>query len=354
MNDHPEQPLTPFAARPETAAAGQPVVQVVAGSQRLPLWILLSVLLGFMLPVCACAVLGVAFAGSLGAMAAGGATAGSVGSGPAVAVVRVSGTIVSSDEDEFAAEATSGVVIADLRAAAEDPDVKAIVLRVDSPGGSVTGSAQIYEAVKELDKPVVVSMAATAASGGYYISAPADYIFARPDTTTGSIGVILTLFNAEQLAEELGIEVITLTAGENKAIGGLWDALTPEQADILTAFIDEAYETFVRVIADGRGLDLDTVRALADGRIYSGRQALDLGLVDELGDLREAIAKAADLGGISGEPRIVEYERLPGLEQLLLGFSTRLTQSQTDELMALLGDLAAPRIEYRYAGLGGQ
>ncbi|MCB9422906.1 MAG: signal peptide peptidase SppA [Ardenticatenaceae bacterium] len=319
-----------------------------SGKNRTPLWILLSVIVGFMLPVCSCAVL--SFTSIAGLAMLGSGASGSSGSGAAVAIVRVDGTITSSDSAEFTGTATSGTIIADLKAAAEDDAVKAVVLRVDSPGGTVTGSSQIYEVIRDYEKPIVVSMAGLAASGGYQISAPADYIFARPDTFTGSIGVILTLYNAKELIDEIGVDVILFTSGPNKSMGSTWEEITPEQQEIFEALIDESYDEFVNIVADGRGMDVETVRELADGRIYSGRQAVNNGLVDELGDLDDAIAKAAELGGISGKPRIVEYEHLPGLSQLLLGASSLASQSEADRIVELMGEFMTPSLEYRYVG----
>lgn len=317
-------------------------------SNRTPLWVLLSVVVGFMLPVCSCAVLAFTSIASLSLL--GSNTVASGGSGDAVAIVRVEGTITSSDSTEFTGSATSGLIISDLEAAAKDNSVKAVVLRVDSPGGTVTGSSQIYEVVRDYEKPIVVSMAGIAASGGYQISAPADYIFARPDTFTGSIGVILTLFNAEELINDIGVDVILLTSGPNKSMGSPWEEITPEQQAIFKELLDESYEEFVQIVADGRGMGIETVRELADGRIYSGQQAVDNGLVDELGNLDDAIAKAAELGGISGDPRIVEYEHLPGLSQLLLGASSLATQSEADRIVGLMGEFMTPSLEYRYVG----
>lgn len=325
------------------------------GHGRLPAWILLSVSLGFLLPVCACGILMMVGLFSLGAVASTTpSTTSSSGSGDAVAIIRVEGAITHSDEPDVAVGAVSGTVMADLRAAAADETVKAIVLRVDSPGGTVTGSAQIYEAIAALEKPVVVSMSGVAASGGYYISAPADYIFARADTTTGSLGVVLTLYNTQALMEKVGVQVTSITSGPHKTIGNPWESLTPDQQAILQTTVDESYDEFIRVIVDGRGLPEADVRAMADGRIYSGRQALALGLVDELGDLQAAITKAAELGGISGQPRIVEYEHLPGLEDLFSGLSTRLNTSEAEQAMALINELTSPRLEYRYVVSGGE
>lgn len=334
----------------ESMPAPPPAVRSNKGDgNRTPLWILLSVIVGFMLPVCSCAVLMVASVASLGVIGSGTAVSSS-GVGDAVAVVRVEGVITSSDSAEFSSGATSGIVMTDLQTAVDDPTVKAIVLRVDSPGGTVTGSSQIYELVRDIEKPVVVSMAGLAASGGYQISAPADYIFARPDTFTGSIGVIMTLYNAKELIDEIGVDVILITSGPNKALGSAWEELQPEQQAILEALIDETYADFVQIVADGRGLDVGTVRELADGRIYSGRQAVTNGLVDELGNFDDAVAKAAALGGISGEPRLVEYEHLPSFSQLIAGISGRTNQSEADKILEIITEFTTPTLEYRYVG----
>lgn len=320
-------------------------------NNRTAMWVLLSVSLGFLLPVCSCLFFFVALAG-LGTTNLD--TASSVGTGDAVAIVRVEGAITSSDgTDDFnTTGATSGVVIADLMSAANDDSVKAVVLRVDSPGGTVTGSAQIHEVIEQFEKPVVVSMASVAASGGYYISAPADHIMARADTVTGSIGVIMQIFNAEELADSYGVDVITITSGPNKAVGNMWEEMTPEQRQILDDFIGESYDEFVRVVAEGRGIEDARVREIADGRIYTGRQALANGLVDELGNLDNAVAKAADLGGIVGEPRRVEYERLPTVSQLLAGLSSRLLATDSDRVLEAINEFTTPSLEYRYVGPG--
>jgi protease-4 len=331
----------------------QPPQQIIHHHRdRSGIWALVGVIAGFMLPTIACSILTlVALVGlSLAGNGASGTTTTSSGFGDAVAIVRVEGIITASDETDIGTGALSGIVIADLETAASDPNVKAIVLRVDSPGGGVTGAAQIYEAILEIDKPIVVSMAATAASGGYYISAPADYIFARPDTLTGSIGVISTFINAEELLQDLGVEATVIASGDNKDFGSYFNELSPEQIEIWRSITNELFDEFVRIIVDGRSLSESAVRELADGRVYSGRQALANGLIDELGDLDDAIQKAADLGSISGDPRIIEYERIPSLEELLLGFSTTMNRTQSDEINQLIQDFTTPTLEYRYIG----
>lgn len=331
----------------------QPPPQIIHHHRdRSGIWALLGVAAGFMLPAIACSML--MLVTTIGLSLSGGGSSPPVtssgGFGDAVAIVRVEGVIAAGDESDIAAGAISGIVIADLKAAAADPSVKAIVLRVDSPGGGVTGAAQIYEALLEVDKPIVVSMAGTAASGGYYVSAPADYIFARPDTLTGSIGVISTFINAEEFLDELGVEATVIASGDNKDFGSFFNELSPEQEEIWRSITDELFDEFVRVIVEGRNMSEAAVRELADGRVYSGRQAVENGLADELGDLDEAIQKAADLGGISGDPRIVEYERVPTFQELLLGFSATLNRSQSDEINQLIQDFTTPMVEYRYVG----
>ena len=356
LNELPEEPTVETAVSPPPTSTTPPPVQVIEvhskENGRTPFWVLIAMSLGFLLPVFACGFLTLISFVSLGVATAGVASSGptttSTGFGDAVAIVRVEGTIIDSDSTEYSSDATSGVIIDDLKAAANDELVKAIVLRVNSPGGTVTGSAQIYETIKELDKPVIVSMAGTAASGGYYISAPADYIFARPDTTTGSLGVVLTLFNAVELGEKIGVSVESITSGPNKAIGSPWEELTEEQRDILDEYIDESYEEFVQIIADGRGMSKEEVYEIADGRIYSGRQALALDLVDELGDLDDAIAKAADLGGIVGEPNVIEYERIPSFSDILFGFSSQIGKTDAERVTEAFDALSAPTLEYRY------
>jgi protease-4 len=339
------------AARSSTETGiAQPLQWTDGRRNRTPLWVLIGVVVGFLLPVCSCASLLIVSVASL--VIAVPRETRFTATGDAVAIVRVEGTITSGNADEFGTGAISGVIIDMLGKAEADPSVKAILLRVDSAGGTVTGSAEIYEKVVALEKPVVVSMGAVAASGGYYVSAPADYIFARADTVTGSIGVIMTLFNAQELIDDIGVDVITITSGPNKALGSAWEEMSAEQREILDAFIAESFDDFVRIVDAGRDLSLEEVTALADGRIYSGRQAVANGLADELGNMEDAIARAAELGGISGEPRLIEYEHLPALDQLLFGLAGRLSNSEAEQLLQLINEFSTPAIEYRYVGPG--
>jgi protease-4 len=272
--------------------------------------------------------------------------------GPAVGVVRVEGVIVSGDPpvDPFGTPsgAYSGLVVDHLKQAEEDAYVKAVVLRVNSPGGSVVGSDEIYQQVLAMTKPVVVSMGELAASGGYYVSAPADVIFANPGTLTGSIGVISQFIHIGDLLEEYGVEVTTIKSGEFKDIGSLFRSMSDEERETWQAIIDETYEEFVQIVADGREMPIQEVRELADGSIYTGRQALELGMVDQLGNMSGAIQRAAELGGIEGEPRIVEYEMPFSIFQGLLGMAR--PADPLSEVMMLLDRAHGPVLQYLYVG----
>jgi protease-4 len=209
-----------------------------------------------------------------------------------------------------------------LTRAEEDKAVKAIVLRIESPGGEIEPCQEILaeiERVKET-KPIVVSMGGTAASGGYYISTKADKIVALPTTMTGSIGVISQVTNIEGLLEKLGIQIETFKGGKYKDMYSGYRELTPEEEEIMQGMIDEYYQHFIDVVAEGRGLSQEEVKNLATGQLYTGTEAKELGLVDELGDLNTAINLAAELAGI--EAPIVEYYQPPRLTLWsLLGFA---------------------------------
>jgi protease-4 len=216
--------------------------------------------------------------------------------GAKVGVVEVEGVIGSSKE-----------TIEQLIDFRDDDTVKAIVLRIDSPGGGVGPSQEIYEEVKKAVevKPLVVSMGSVAASGGYYIAAPAQRIVANPGTITGSIGVIMEFTNFQDLLGKIGLKNQVIKSGEHKDIGSPTRPMTEEDRRILQTLIDDVHQQFIDAVAEGRKLAPEKARALADGRIFSGRQAKQYGLVDELGNLQDAIGAAADLAGIEGEPNVV-------------------------------------------------
>jgi protease-4 len=240
-----------------------------------------------------------------------------------IVVIPLSGTITTGDSSLFSGSTITPDLVKDyLTRAEEDKTVKAIVFRIESPGGEIEPCQEILweiERVKET-KTIVVSMGGTAASGGYYISTQADKIVALPTTQTGSIGVRSHIINIEGLLEKLGIQIETFKGGKYKDMYSGYRELTPEEEEILQGMVDEYYEQFVDVVAEGRGLTKEEVRNLATGQLYSGTEAKELGLVDELGDLNTAINLATELAGI--EAPIVEYYQPPRLTLWsLLGFA---------------------------------
>jgi protease-4 len=303
--------------------------------------LLLVLLIG--LPVLVC--LGSA---SLGMMVLGGGLP-DLATGDAVAVIYAEGIIGSSAAGSLgsATGITPARIQADLRRAAADPSVKAVVLRINSPGGSVVASNEIYKQLKDFTKPIVVSMGEEAASGGYYIACASKWIVANPDTLTGSIGVITELVNADELIKKIGVQVIVIKTGPNKDIGSPFRPMTDDEKRLWQAVIDQAFDGFVQVVAQGRSLPEDKVRQIGDGRVYSGRQAKELGLVDQLGYLDDAVNKAGELGSIKGKPRVVEYVHAPSLLDVLVGSTSR---APVISLEQLLGLDAAPRLEYRFIG----
>ncbi len=282
---------------------------------------------------------------------AGTASSPSVGFGAAVGVIPVEGVIASGFPDSMTSTSGtvySGRVINDLQQAEADSSVKAIVLRIDSPGGGVVGSDEIHQQMLVMTKPVVVSMGEMAASGGYFISAPADEIMANRNTLTGSIGVISQFIHLEEFLEKNGVSVTTIVSGEFKASGSMFEEMSAEDQAIWQGIIDDAFEDFVGVVAEGRGMPEAEVLELADGRVFTGEQALQVGLVDSLGNLPDAIARAAELGGIEGTPRIVEYRPPPGFLETLLGMQGH--QTPGEALLRQLLSEGRPALLYLYTG----
>jgi protease-4 len=238
-----------------------------------------------------------------------------------VAVISLSGPIQFESSGFFfgGSVITPESVRTELERARNDDGVKAIVLQVDSPGGSVAASQEIVNQLELVKKPIVVSMSDLAASGGYYISAGADKIVALPGTLTGSIGVISEMPNLKGLFDKLGIDMQVFIAGKHKDMYAGLRELTPEEKVLMQGMTDQLYNEFVQVVAKGRGLSEDKVRELATGQLYTGIQAKELGLVDELGGLQTAIDLAASLAGIS-KPEVEYYKpQAPSLLNTLLG-----------------------------------
>jgi protease IV len=263
-----------------------------------------------------------------------------------IAVIDVEGQIVENGDPTT--QAVAQELVAQLRQAGEDPFVRAVILRVNSPGGSVVASDEIYNQVLDLKragKPVVASFGEVAASGGYYVSAGANRIVSDPSSFTGSIGVILVLLNLEEAAGNLGIEPVVVKSGRLKDIGSPFRDLTEEERGIFQAMIDESYERFVDVVAEGRHLPESEVRELATGQPYTGQQALDAGLVDTLGGFDRAVQVAERLADIEGAA-VVEYQPRITFEQLL-GGSLPGVRSAVEEIEDRVG-VTGPVLKYLY------
>jgi len=231
-------------------------------------------------------------------------------SGDRIAVIRVEGVIMDSQ-----------VTVGDLKRFSENPSVKAIVLRIDSPGGGVVPSQEIYDAVRQVrsktSKTVIASMGNVAASGGYYIAAATDRIVANPGTLTGSIGVIMETANVEGLLQKIGVEGVVIKSGKFKDVGSPLRKMSEEERGLMQAVMDDVHKQFIEAVAEGRAMELAEAQTLADGRIFTGRQAKEAKLVDELGNLDDAIQLAADAVGIEGEPKVVEPRRRFSVRELL-------------------------------------
>ncbi len=228
-----------------------------------------------------------------------------------IAVLRVRGVI--EDVQEF---------LKALEKYREDDNVKAIIVRIESPGGAIGPSQEMYREVRRTHavKPVVASLGGIAASGGYYIASAAGHIVANPGTITGSIGVIISFPNLRELFDKLGYHTVVIKSGEFKDTGNPGREMTPEERTLLETAIAQSHAQFVRDVAQGRNLPEDTVRAVADGRILMGETAMELGLVDEMGNFQDAVTAAAALGKIEEKPQVIFFERKKrSLMDFLLG-----------------------------------
>lgn len=240
-----------------------------------------------------------------------------------VAVLQVSGVIVGGKgASGLFGTAVTGAddMMGYLREVRQDPSIKAVVLRINSPGGTTGASQELgmeITRLRESGVKVVASMSDVAASGGYWISACSDYIIASPGTTTGSIGVIMETQDLQGLYEKLGIDSNVFKSGPHKDMGSPARSLTESEKAILQGMVDDMYNQFVDVVAEGRQMERARVLELADGRVFTGRQALEAGLVDELGNYYDALDKAADLAGIEGEPEVIELGTRGGWWSLL-------------------------------------
>ncbi len=232
--------------------------------------------------------------------------------GKQIAVIRIQGPLYGTSVENITGSLKGAdSIMRQLIAAREDKSVAAVLLRIDSPGGSVTAAEEItveLERLKKTGKPVVASMGDVAASAGYWLATCSDYIYANPSTLTGSIGVYMPYTNVEELYKKIGISQERIKSGPYKDMMAAERPMTPAERQIVQNMVDEMYKSFVGQVAKGRNMPEDKVRQLADGRVYTGRQAKELGLVDELGNYYDALDATAKRAGIEGKPKIKEFD----------------------------------------------
>jgi protease IV len=221
--------------------------------------------------------------------------------GPRVAIVELEGVIIEVDD-----------IVRELKSHRENPTVRAVVLRINSPGGVVAPTQELHDAVlrlRQAGKPVVASLGAVAASGGYYVAVACDQIYANPGTLTGSIGVIMQLANLEQLMKKVGVDYAVVKAGQFKDIGNVARPMTADERRVMQALLDDVHGQFVGAVVTGRKLAKEEVGRFADGRVFSGLQAKELRMVDALGGLEEAVLAAGKLAGIPAPPNVIQPRR---------------------------------------------
>jgi len=238
-----------------------------------------------------------------------GSEGGTPAFGPQVAVVEIEGMILDVED-----------VVRDLRRHRDNPLVRAVVIRINSPGGVVGPTQEVHQSLKRLreaGKPVVASLGAVAASGGYYIAVGADQIYANPGTLTGSIGVIMQMANLGSLFKKVGVDYVVVKAGAFKDLGNVSRPMTSDERRVLQTLLDDVHGQFITAVAEGRRLDPKAVRGFADGRIFSGAQARELKMVDALGGLEDAVNRAATLAGLPVPPRVIPPRRRVSIYELL-------------------------------------
>ena len=229
--------------------------------------------------------------------------------GPRVAVVELEGLIAETDD-----------IVRELRHHRDNPSVRAVVIRINSPGGVVGPTQEVHDAllrVRQAGKPVVASLGSVAASGGYYIAVAADQIYANPGSLTGSIGVIMQMANVDALMKKVGVDYVVVKAGQFKDLGNFSRPMTPEERRVIQALLDDVHGQFIEAVAKGRKLDRSAVAKFADGRVFSGTQALGLNMVDALGGLEEAIDAAAKLAKLPTPPPVERPRRRFSLIDLI-------------------------------------
>lgn len=258
------------------------------------------------------------------------------GSGSKIAVVELRGVITSSED-----------IVRQIKKYRETGSIKAILLRVDSPGGGVVASQEIYEEVKKTrdgGKPVVVSMGALAASGGYYVSCGASRLVANRGTLTGSIGVISEFLQLQEALGKLGVGVKTIKSGKLKDSGSSTRKMSEEDERYFQQLMDNVHRQFIAVVENERHMDHDVVVKIADGSVFTGEQAIGNGLVDTLGTYEDAIAITAELAGISGEPSLVRERRRRSLWDNIFGDVEETLKDIKQEIVD------RPAVSYRFTG----
>jgi protease-4 len=331
----PASTQPPMAATPALAPTSAPVPAEKPRSRRGWIWVLVIALsLSAIIASCGWSM------SLLGSGQADGLV-----SGNGIAVIPMDGAIAGSGS------AAGGIItpegfLANLNRAEEDSDIKAIVLRVNSPGGTVAASEEISAYVKAAKKPVVVSVGDVDASGAYMVSSQADKIIALPGSAVGSIGVITEIPNVNGLLDKLGIQFKIITAGEFKGAGTPYRSLTTSETALIQGSVDEVYGQFIDIVAEGRKMKRSEVESLATGWAWNGSQAKKLGLVDELGTYEDALKVAAKLGGIKGDYAVVRYDepRLNTILSTLLGISNQLSNlNAAGRLGGQGGGVAVPK-----------
>jgi protease IV len=255
--------------------------------------------------------------------------------GEKIGVISVEGAILDSQ-----------TILSQLVRFKEDKDISAVIVRINSPGGAVAPSQEIFREIRKTSqtKKVVASLGSVAASGGYYVAAAADRIVANPGTITGSIGVIVEFIQIQELLNKIGVGFEVLKSGEFKDMGSPHRKLTPQDKAVIQSLIGDIQEQFVEAVAEGRGLPVEKIREIADGRVFSGEKAMELGLVDELGNFQDAVDMTKEMAGIRGEVELV-YPKKTGLRILDL--------FRDEAARSLAGFLAGlkSRISYQWAGI---
>jgi len=249
-----------------------------------------------------------------------------------IALVRIQGILMDSQN-----------IVRQLSNYRHNPEIRGIVLRIDSPGGAVAPAQEIYSEIMKLradHKTVYASMGTVAASGGYYIACAADYVLANPGTLTGSIAAVMAFSNIEELTNKIGIKPVIIKSGKYKDVGSPLRAMNPEERKLLQNVVDDVHQQFVQAVAKGRGLSVSEVNKIADGRIMTGQQALKLKLIDELGGLEKTLELLAKKIGVEGRPKVIEEkEKTPFFDWLL-------QSTLSSRLVETLIPASLPRLQY--------